>query len=190
LPTEHGVLLLDGAAAFTVGRALLYNEPMLRVPLAVFDQARGVSHFVSAPVGMALRDMIEQLAIPPHGLDLRGGAALREVRLSGDCVAAGGELGIYAAPRQPDVNPSPCIRCAWCIEGCPVRINPAGLLEAAQRDDITLAREYGLDACIECGICVYVCPSYLPLLHGIRTLRGEEEIGPEDDEESSSTSVG
>ena len=52
-----------------------------------------------------------------------------------------------------------------------MRIHPAGLLEAAQADDPELADAYGLAACIECGICNYVCPSRLPLLEGIRTLR-------------------
>ena len=46
---------------------------------------------------------------------------------------------------------------------------------------LSLARRYGLDACIECGICTYVCPSHLPLLHGIRTLRGERELEVEED---------
>jgi electron transport complex protein RnfC len=52
-----------------------------------------------------------------------------------------------------------------------VRIHPAGLLEAAQDNDPDLAESYGLHACIECGICSYVCPSRLPLLPAIRELR-------------------
>jgi Na+-translocating ferredoxin:NAD+ oxidoreductase subunit C len=34
-----------------------------------------------------------------------------------------------------------------------------------------LAEKYGIEACIECGICSYVCPSNLPLLEGIRRLK-------------------
>jgi electron transport complex protein RnfC len=61
------------------------------------------------------------------------------------------------------------------VEGCPTRINPAGLLEAAQRRNLDLADHYGLDSCIECGICTYVCPSHLPLLEGIRQLQKQSD---------------
>jgi electron transport complex protein RnfC len=59
------------------------------------------------------------------------------------------------------------------VEACPVRIHPAGLLEAAQDNDIAAAEWYGLQACVECGICSYVCPSRLPLLPAIRELRAD-----------------
>ena len=45
------------------------------------------------------------------------------------------------------------------------------MLEAAQHGDVALAERYGVDACIECGICSYVCPSRLPILDGVRHIR-------------------
>jgi Na+-translocating ferredoxin:NAD+ oxidoreductase subunit C len=176
LPTEQGVLLFDAAAAVAVGEALLGAGPaagaMVRVPLAVYEQPRDRTHLFSVPVGATVGDALAALDLPPAAqLDLRGGGPLREIRLTSACVIAGGELSVYACPREPDVNPDPCIRCGWCVEGCPVRIHPAGLLDAAQDDDLGLAYRYGLDACVECGVCSYVCPSHLPLLGGVRRLR-------------------
>jgi electron transport complex protein RnfC len=165
------VLLIDAAAAFAIGRCLLYGEPMSRVPLGLYDGATGRTHVVSAPVGLPLRDALGQLGVDPAGLVLRGGSPMRDVRLTPDCVVAGGESCVYAIGRPPDVNPDPCIRCAWCVQACPVRIHPAGILEAAQRVDLERAKDYGLEACIECGICSFVCPSKLPLLAAIRTFR-------------------
>jgi len=183
LPTSQGVLLLDAAAAFGVGRALVLGESMLRVPLAVHDRVAlavnadpaAATHLVIVPVGSPLRDILHHLDVGHgrRGLDLWAGAPLRERRLASHCVIAGGELGIFAAPRDPSINPDPCIRCGWCVEGCPVDAQPAALLDAAQRADPRRAARYGLDVCIECGICSYVCPSHLPLLQGIRILRGE-----------------
>jgi electron transport complex protein RnfC len=86
-------------------------------------------------------------------------------------VSGNGELSIDAGAPSKLINPDPCIRSGWCVENCPVRINPAALLEAAQDNDSAMAEAYGLHACIECGICSYVCPSRLPLLPSIRALR-------------------
>ncbi len=171
LPPEQGVLMLDAAAALAAGRCFLHDEPMLTAPLAVFDQITGRAYFRTVPVGAKLRDVLTDIDVETFGARLFAGTPLRQELLNGDCVVGGGELTIYRSTRIPDTNPDSCIRCAWCVEACPVNIQPAGILEAAQREDPQLAHEYGLEACIECGICAYVCPSHLPLLEGVRTLR-------------------
>ena len=172
LPTEASVIVLDAVAAAAVGRAALRNEPMLDMPVEVRDSARSRSTVYTAAVGLPVRHLLEAAGLKPNQLTLRAGAALRDVRVPCDAVVdGGGELSIDAGPLAALINPDPCIRCGWCVEACPVRIHPAGLLEAAQEDDLALAGDYGLHACIECGICSYVCPSRLPLLPAIRVLR-------------------
>ena len=172
LPTHVGALLLDGPAAAAVGRCAADNQPMLDVTVEVRESDRQACSVRSVAVGTPLRYLLEQLWLRPERLTLRAGAALREVRVGADAVIDGvGELSIDAGPVSPIINPDPCIRCGWCVEACPVRIHPAGLLEAAQDNDFPAAQWYGLPACIECGICSYVCPSRLPLLPAIRDLR-------------------
>ena len=50
-------------------------------------------------------------------------------------------------------------------------IHPAQLLEASQQEDTHMALSAGLELCIECGICSYICPSQLPLASSIRKLK-------------------
>jgi electron transport complex protein RnfC len=120
---------------------------------------------------MSVRQALDQCKIQSDDITLRRGAVLRENEIFPEAILAGGELTIHVMPRQPvPILPDPCIRCSWCAESCPTRVQPAGLLEAAQKGDLTLARHYGLESCIECGVCSYVCPSRLPLLTGIRSL--------------------
>jgi ferredoxin len=177
LPTEAGAIVLDAVAAAAVGRCLLYDEPMLRTPLGIAEVAGGRHHLLSVPIGMRLSDVLRGAGIPEAGVEFRGGSPLRDVRLTGDCVVAGGEVAVYLVAPQPAVNPEPCIRCGWCVASCPVHIHPAGILEAAQVGDRTAGEGYGLDACIECGLCTYVCPSRLPLLAGIRSLQRAPRAG-------------
>jgi Na+-translocating ferredoxin:NAD+ oxidoreductase subunit C len=48
---------------------------------------------------------------------------------------------------------------------------PAALLEAANHADRAAGDRFHLRSCIECGICDEVCPSRLPLLSAIRSLK-------------------
>jgi electron transport complex protein RnfC len=172
LPTEHSIVMLDGAAALAIGRVVSANEPMTEVPLAVRERGRGGRvHLVTAAIGTPLSFVLDQLNIPATDLIVRIGPVLRDVRVPLETVISGGELRLDVGPSQPPGIPDPCIRCGWCVAACPTRIHPAGLLEAAQQSDPDLARDYGLEACIECGICSYVCPSRLPLLGAIRQLK-------------------
>ena len=174
LPTEAGALLFDAVAAVAIGRCLLYGEPLLQTPLGVADMRdeRVRTHLLTVPVGMTTADILREAGAAPGALELRGGSPLREIRLGADCiVSAGGEVALYVVAPQPHVIPAPCVRCGWCVSGCPVHMHPAGLLEAAQGQDTARADRFGLESCIECGVCSYVCPSHLPLLGGIRSLR-------------------
>jgi len=171
LPTSVGAIVLDGVAAAAIGRCIENGEPMLTVPIEIRDSTRARSHVAVAAVGTPLRFVLESLGMK-GSYTLRAGAALRDVRVSPDAIVSGdGELSIDAGAISIAINPDPCIRSGWCVENCPVRINPAALLEAAQENDSAMAEKYGLHACIECGICSYVCPSRLPLLGAIRELR-------------------
>ena len=175
LPVEKGVIMLDGAAALAVGRALGESRAMLDVPLVIRERGKGRVHLVSAAVGASISFVLEQLEMSGSDVIVRAGAALREVRIGVAAVVAGGELRLDIGPTENALNPDPCIRCGWCVEACPTRIHPAGLLEAAQQRDEDLAESFGIHACIECGICSYVCPSRLPLLEAIREIKRNVE---------------
>ena len=174
LPPAVGVILVDGLAAAAIGRSVSRGRPILDVTIEIRESDREACSVRTVPVGTPLRYVLEQLWLKPDRITLRAGAALRDVRVVTDAVIDGvGEVSIDVGPVSPPINSDPCIRCGWCVEACPVRIHPAGLLEAAQDSDIASAQWYGLHACVECGICSYVCPSRLPLLPAIRELRTE-----------------
>ncbi|MGA2583132.1 MAG: 4Fe-4S dicluster domain-containing protein [Tepidisphaeraceae bacterium] len=170
LPTSQGVLLIDAAAAVAIGRGVR-EEKFLAAPLAVFDHIQNEAHFLRVPIGTSVGQALEAIGIGAQRCLLRGGDLLRDVRLNGDAIIAGGELTVHVTPPEAVCNPQPCIRCGWCLEACPTRVQPAGVLEAAQRDDMDMANAAGLTACIECGLCSHVCPSRLPLLESVRYLR-------------------
>ena len=166
LPTDQGVLLVDAAAAADVGRPA--PGP---VDLALRDHFAGRTHLLSVPAGTPLADVLRSVDVDPAAATLRAGEFLRDRFTSADTpVTHAGERVFHATAPALPANPDPCVRCGWCVEACPTRVHPAGLLDAAQRSDPALAQRYGLSGCIQCGICSYVCPTRLPLLTSIREL--------------------
>ena len=63
----------------------------------------------------------------------------------------------------------PCIRCAYCVDACPIHLNPSQLgLLAINGEYERMAEEFHLMDCFECGSCAYVCPSHIPLVQRFR----------------------
>ena len=171
LPTEQQVIVLDAAAAIAVGRCALSNIAMAECPISVRDHELDQSHYVLTPAGSQLGQVMDRLSLSTVGRIIRCGDVLRDMRVVPDHRIAGGELVFHSAFSSPSIMPSACVRCGWCVDACPTRVYPATVLEAAQRDDPDLAEDAGIEACIECGICSYVCSSQLPLLQSIRAMR-------------------
>ena len=170
-PVEKGVLLLDGAAALSMGECMLHRRAMLRVPLAVHDRVQQRTHYLLATVGMSIREVLNWLGINVDGLGICAGHMLRQIELPADAVIAAAELQLHVMPREPGAICGPCTRCWWCAEHCPMGVEPACIAEAAHQEDPQQAERAGIGWCIECGICSSVCPSQLPLLFAIRKLK-------------------
>ena len=63
----------------------------------------------------------------------------------------------------------PCIKCAACVEACPIHLNPSrlGLLARKERYE-EMEAKFHLNDCFECGSCSYVCPANIPLVQYFR----------------------
>lgn len=68
---------------------------------------------------------------------------------------------------------SPCIRCARCVNQCPMNLQPILISNAYRNREYELGHELKADACINCGVCTYVCPSKIDLLKDIKAIRKE-----------------
>ena len=67
--------------------------------------------------------------------------------------------------------PGPCIRCGWCTDHCPARLNVAMLNDAFELSLVDRAASGGALACVECGVCSYICPAKLPLTQRVKQLK-------------------
>jgi electron transport complex protein RnfC len=79
---------------------------------------------------------------------------------------------LFLTKDETDTAPHyPCIRCGFCVDVCPMGLEPNQVsvyVEAGRGAD---AGQFGVDDCFECGSCAYVCPAKRPLVQFMRLAR-------------------
>lgn len=62
-------------------------------------------------------------------------------------------------------EPEPCIRCARCVDACPMNLLPNIIARVIEYKNFDEAHKLGVLDCIECGSCAFVCPSNIRHVH-------------------------
>jgi electron transport complex protein RnfC len=69
-----------------------------------------------------------------------------------------------------------CVRCAKCVDCCPVSILPNLIAACCESKRFEEAVQKGLFVCVDCGLCSYVCPARIPLSHIIKTAKSRGDL--------------
>ena len=170
---EMGIVMHNVGTAFAVKRAVMDDEPLIeRVVTLTGDKIRNKGN-VWARLGTPILHLLEQvdyqaderfpvfLGGPMMGFILP--SLQSPITKTANCIIAPDHFEY--APPEPERN---CIRCSSCSDACPVGLLPQQLYWFARAEDHDKSKAYHLDACIECGVCAYVCPSYIPLIQYFR----------------------
>lgn len=164
--TDVGVAVVDAATCFSAFRWVAYGQRQLGRVVTVSGER--VSHPGNywVPLGTPVSALAGQ-AEPPliHGGPMNG------LRCSAEAVVSPGTDAVLALTADVPRPPSPCIRCAWCTDHCPARLNVAALNDMFELRQLEDARRLGVVGCVECGLCSFVCPARLPLSQRVRTLK-------------------
>lgn len=170
---QMGIVMHNVGTAYAIKRAIIDDEPLIeRVVTLTGDKIRNKGN-VWARLGTPIQHLLEQvdyqadkrfpvfLGGPMMGFILPSLQA--PVTKTVNCLIAPDHFEY--APPEPERS---CIRCSNCSDACPVGLLPQQLYWFARAEDHDKSKEYNLDSCIECGVCAYVCPSYIPLIQYFR----------------------
>ena len=65
-------------------------------------------------------------------------------------------------------EPSACIKCAKCVEACPMGLEPYLLAKQSKKKAWDEVEKNDIVSCIECGCCQFTCPANIALLDYVR----------------------
>lgn len=174
---ELGVLVHNVGTAFAVHQALRYGRPLISRIVTVGGACVARPQNMEALIGTPASHLIKLcggLKSTPERI-VMGGPMMGQLMPNFDIPVIKGASGILALDKHEvrAHTSDPCIRCARCVEACPMGLVPLEMAANAKSENFEGAQEYGLDDCILCGSCAYVCPSHIPLVQYFRFARAE-----------------
>ncbi len=172
LPSSVGVVVQNVSTAKAVQDVVAYGKPLLEKVVTISGKGIARPANLRVKIGTKIQDIVTYLG--GVGPDLAkvviGGPMMGFAVSSLDIpVTKTTSAVLFLTEEEIDTQPhSQCIRCGWCLEACPMGLEPKEIglyVEAGRPQDTT---PFGVFDCFECGSCAFICPAKRPLVQFIR----------------------
>ncbi len=177
LPIEVGAVVDNVATLFAIYEAVQKNKPLIsRVMTVTGKDVKNPGNY-EVRFGTPLADVLEMAGGVPEstGKIIGGGPmmgrAMQNIDMPCNKRMSGALLMTEAESKR--VDPSPCIRCAKCVSACPMGLEPYLLAKLSAAQNWEAMEKLNIMDCIDCGCCLFTCPSHRPLLDYIRLGKGK-----------------
>jgi electron transport complex protein RnfC len=169
---KQASIVFDVQLLTQVERAVLAEQVVTdRIITISGDGVTRPSHFM-VPLGMPLKELLTWAGMYEDARCVVEGSSMAGTAVDVEhTVIAQTSQAFTVLHRLKHHRAYSCIRCGWCIDDCPVEIDPVHLLQLAESGQYQLAGEIGAESCVECGICSYICPSHLRIMEHIRMIK-------------------
>lgn len=179
LPIDAGAVVQNVGTAFAVYEAVQKNKPLIeRIVTVTGDTVATPSNF-RARIGTPVAELIAAAGgdIEKSGKIISGGPMMGKAMANLESTVTKGTSGILMLSEEKAVRPEagPCIRCAKCVDACPMGLEPYLLMQYSQRQMWAEDEANHIMDCIECGCCIFSCPAKRPILDYVRL--GKNTVG-------------
>lgn len=178
LPLDVHAICINVATAAEIGQLLPHGAGLQERIITVGGPAVKNKGNYRMPIGTPLRFVLETAGVEDDITRVfLGGPMMGQAVSSLDIPITKGTTGVIAFTERETGNVGgirqyPCIRCAACVDACPLFLNPSQLgLLAVNDEHKRMANEFHLMDCFECGCCTFVCPSHIPLVQHFRVAK-------------------
>ena len=174
LPLDIQALCCNVATTAEIGRLLPKGRGIQERVITVTGPAVRRKGNYRIPIGTPLRFLLEYAGVEEdvNRVFLGGpmmGAAVSSLEISITKGTSGVTAFTDSAAERTHSQVYPCIRCGYCVDACPIFLDPALLGKLAANEEFSvMAEAHNLMDCFECGSCSFVCPSHIPLVQRFR----------------------
>ncbi len=178
LPVDVHALVINVATAAEIGRLLPAGRGIQERVVTVTGPAVVKKGNYRIQIGTPLDYVLSTVGVDRESINrvFLGGPMMGQAASSLEIPLTKGTSGVTAftdsAAERTHSPVYPCIRCGYCLEACPMFLNPSELgLLARNGEYQRMVEERNLFDCFECGSCSFVCPSHIPLVQLFRVAK-------------------
>ena len=172
LPISEGAVVQNVSTVVAVYEAVQKNKPLFERIVTVTGKGLKCPSNYRVRIGTSYQYLIDLSGGIPEdtGKIISGGPMMGKAVYDTSIPVTKGSSGILLFARKDSVRKqsSECIRCAKCLEACPMGLNPTFLMTLTEFKQWDKAEKEMVTDCIECGSCSFTCPANRPLLDFIR----------------------
>jgi electron transport complex protein RnfC len=172
LPFDVGVIVQNVGTTKAIYEAVALNKPLYEKVITLTGKGIARPANLKVRIGTRLSDIVSYLGgtKPDLARIVMGGPMMGFPVSTLDVPVTKTTSGaLFLTNEEIDSRAhSQCIRCGWCLDACPMGLQPNEIgvyVEAGRAQDTT---KFGLFECFECGCCAFVCPAKRPLVQFIR----------------------
>ena len=176
IPINVGAVVQNVGTAFAVYEAVQKNKPLFeRIVTVTGKSVRNPSNFLTR-MGTPMSQLIDAAGGLPEdtGKVIGGGPMMGKALVNTEVPICKGSSGVLIMndKEAARAEAQPCIRCAKCVNVCPMGLEPFLLATLSAHKDWERVEKEDVMSCIECGSCQFTCPSHRYLLDYIRLGKG------------------
>ncbi len=172
LPIDVGAVVCNASTAVAVYEAVQKNKPLVERVVTVTGKKVKDTKNLLTRFGTPVSALIEKCGGLPDGDNriLNGGPMMGRPmsNLASPVMKGCSGITVISGKEAQRGEPSACIKCAKCVDACPMGLEPYLLAKQAKKKAWEAMEKNDIVSCIECGCCQFTCPANLPLLDYVR----------------------
>jgi len=177
LPSEIGALVQNVNTVSFIAEYIKTGMPLIKKKVTVDGSAIREPKNIEVLIGTPLHDVFEfcgGFSEEPAKI-IMGGPMMGVAQFSLDNTVVKYTNALIAFNKKDAEVPaeSVCIKCGKCMDVSPMNLAPLFINGCVERNMIDDTLRYGVNDCIECGCCSFVCPASRHLVQSIRYAKVE-----------------
>ncbi len=174
LPAAVGCAVFNAATCKAIHDVVYDGMPLIKRIVTVSGDILMEPKNLLVPIGTSFNDLLEACGHSENPYKVLSGGPMMGVAqydLSVPTIKGVNAITVLGRRNEYAVEDPRCLRCAKCVDVCPMKLMPVLMYKALQDNDIDLLKSLNVMDCIECGSCAYNCPGCLPLVLGFRVAK-------------------